>query len=65
MLSMQLRRLVPGQAGSWEGGGHSRQEISTLEKLIGSRAARKRVIDKDLAEMEKLFAAPIRPQDDS
>jgi DNA gyrase subunit A len=59
VLSMQLRRLTSQDKLELEKEADTLdKEISTLEKLIGSRAARKRVIDKDLAEMEKLFAAP-------
>lgn len=57
VLSMQLRRLTSQDVLELRKEAESLdKEIAQLEKLINSRAARKKVIDKDLIEMEKLFA---------
>ena len=58
VLSMQLRRLTSQDVLELRKEAEELdKEIGTLEKLISSRAARKKVIDKDLVDMEKLFSA--------
>lgn len=57
VLSMQLRRLTSQDVLELQKEADAlEKEIGKLNKLISSRAARKKVIDSDLAEMEKLFA---------
>lgn len=57
VLSMPLRRLTSQDVLELQKEAENlAKEITQLEKLIASRAARKKVIDKDLQEMEKLFA---------
>ncbi|TXH11147.1 MAG: topoisomerase IV [Spirochaetes bacterium] len=59
VLSMQLRRLTSQDVLELQKEFEAlTTEIAQLEKLVSSRASRKKVIDKDLVEMEKLFAAP-------
>jgi DNA gyrase subunit A len=59
VLSMQLRRLTSQDVLELQKEFEAlTTEIAQLEKLVASRASRKKVIDKDLVEMEKLFAAP-------
>lgn len=59
VLSMQLRRLTSQDVLELQKEAEAlEKEIAKLEKLVSSRAARKKVIDADLAEMEKLFSDP-------
>lgn len=57
VLSMQLRRITSQDVLELQKEADAlEKEIGKLNKLISSRAARKKVIDADLAEMEKLFS---------
>ena len=57
VLSMQLRRLTSQDVLELQKESDAlAKEIAKLEKLITSRAARRKVIDSDLVEMEKLFS---------
>lgn len=59
VLSMQLRRLTSQDVLELRKESEALDtEIGQLEKLVESRAARKKVIDKDLGAMETMFSAP-------
>ena len=57
VLGMQLRRLTSQDVLELQKEADALdKEIAKLNKLVSSRAARRKVIDADLVEMEKLFA---------
>jgi DNA gyrase subunit A len=59
VLSMQLRRLTSQDVLELRKESEALDtEIGQLEKLVESRAARKKVIDRDLTETAKLFDGP-------
>lgn len=57
VLSMQLRRLTSQDVFELQKEAESlEKEIGKLNRMVASHAARKKVIDADLVEMEKMFS---------